>query len=153
MLKAWDQADINVGPPSGRGMRLQGGVAGNPSVFAHSERTGAQARSGTTGTRPPPPRISRAAYVSVVGVFQDFRIVATALPTRGISCSDFECGARLRASPRDRARVRHLSRETTRARDGRYRHPKPRARGPGGRRPFERAWTRWRFSWKSCVAV
>jgi hypothetical protein len=157
MWKAWDQDDINVDLGYCRGTTVLRRVAlkseGCRALCVHSKgpaRTANQRRQRDFGHRRQPRSLP---YVSVVEALQNFRIVATAFSAGGASCSDFECGPRLRASPRDRARARRPSPGTTRVRGGRYRHPRPRARERVGRQPFQPDWKRWRFSWNSSVPV
>jgi hypothetical protein len=157
MWKAGDQADTNVDSAYCRGTTVLRRVAlksgGCRALCVHSEGLARTANQGTRrdfGHRRQPRSLP---YVSVVEALRNFRIVATAFSAGGPSCPDFECGARLRASPRGGARARRLSPGTTRVRGGRHRHPRPRAREQVGRQPFQPALKRWRFSWNSYVPV
>jgi hypothetical protein len=157
MWRVWDQGNINVDLGYRRGTTVLQRVAlkseGCLALCVHSEGPARTAQSGTAARRGHRRRPRSLPHVSVVEALRNFRIVATAFSAGEASCPDFECGARLRASPRGRARAGRRSPGTTRVRGGRYRHPRPRARERVGRQPFQPAWKRWRFSWNSYVPV
>ena len=142
MLKAWDQADIDVDLGYCRGTAVLRRVA----LKSEGSRRGAAGLRPITPAKKPALRFCGEDATELQNCRNGFS-------AGGASCSDFECGARLRASPRGLVRARRLSPGTTRVRGLRYRHPSPRAREGVGRRPFQPARKRWRFSWNSYVLV
>ena len=112
MLKAWDQADIDVDLGYCRGTAVLRRVA------LKSEGS----RRDAAGLRPMTPAKKPALRFCGEGA-TELQNCRNGFSAGGASCSDFECGARLRASPRGLVRARRLSPGTTRVRGGRYRHP------------------------------